>query len=155
MSRIDIRRGFTHIASAVKSVVQTAISEFNKVVLNLCSFRKLCGVHKVGRTELLGPCLLGGVGVDGDDAGGTNEDRCVDDTETNGSDTEYSNSGTLCTSFRIHSLDDWERTNSWLLCHCTPSGGDTTPKKANFLKGSSLVYRDNRNISNHGILREC
>lgn len=66
------------------------------MVLNTSALWQLRGIHKVGSTEFTCPLLLVRVRVDSDDAGGLDESRRRDDTETNGAAAEDSDRGVLC-----------------------------------------------------------
>ena len=77
----------TYITSAVESVVQSAIGDLNEIVLDSLPIQ-LCRIHEIGSTHSLSPRLFVWVGVDGDDARGTDEVGCLYYAETNAAASE-------------------------------------------------------------------
>lgn len=109
------------------------------MILDAFSLRELSWVHEVRRAELPSPSFLPGVHVDGDNPGGSYENGCIDNPETDTAAAEHSDSGTL---------------DPLLFHNSTPGGSYATSEKANFLQRSGRVYSDDGDICDNRVLRE-
>lgn len=63
----------TYITRTIKSEIQAAIRDLDKIILDLRAFRQLGGVDEVGCAEFLCPGFFVWVGVYCDNARGSNE----------------------------------------------------------------------------------
>lgn len=66
------------------------------MILDANTFRELEGVDKLISTHLRRPRCLGRIGVDGNNTRSTDELGCVNNTQSNSTDTKDSDRGALC-----------------------------------------------------------
>ena len=133
-----------HVASAVESVVETAIGHVHQPRLDcLAILEVLSRVDEVGSTELSRPLLLRVVHVDDDDLTCFVLDSTLDDTETNAASTKDSDSGTLLNT-ALASSDHGGAIAS----------GDTAAEQTGAVHGSLLGDGNDGDVGDNGVLRE-
>ena len=76
------------ITSRIDCEVKTAISDLNEVILDALALRKLLRVDELSRTELPGPSLLCGIGVNRDDTLCSSLGQRVDARKADAANTE-------------------------------------------------------------------
>jgi len=133
-----------HIASAVESVVETAIGHVHQPRLDCLAILKVLGrVDEVGCTELGRPLLLRVVHVDDDDLACFILDSTLDDTETNAASAEDSYSGALLDT----ALAGGDHRG-------TVASGDTAAEQTGAVHRSLLGDSDDGDVGDNGVLRE-
>lgn len=132
-----------HVTSAVECVIAATISHLDQLLLDGLAVLKLCGVYKVGGTELLCPLLLAVVDIYDDDLCRTVLDATLNDGQTDTAGTEDGNVAALLDTSLAGSDD----------C-CTVTGGDTAAEQASTVHGSLLSDLDNGDVGDDSVLRE-
>ena len=127
------------VASAVESVVTTAVGQLDKLV-NDSLVAELSGVNEVGRAKLASPLLLGGVHVDDDDLARLVHDGALDDGQTDTAGTEDRNAGSLL------DLGGYPRR--------TVSGGDTAAEQTGAVHRCVLLHGNDGDVGDDGVLGE-
>ena len=133
-----------HVASAVESVVETAIGHVHQPRLDCLAILKVLGrVDEVGCTELGRPLLLRVVHVDDDDLACFVLDSALNDTQANAASAKDSDSGTLLdTAFAGGDHRG------------AVAGGDTAAEQTGAVHGSIRGDGDDGDVGDNGVLRE-
>lgn len=133
-----------HVASAVESVVETAIGHVHQPRLDRLALLQVLGrVDEVGSTELGRPLLLRLVHVDDDDLASFVLDRTLDDTQANAASAEDSDSGALLNT----PLAGGDHGGAI-------AGGDTAAEQTGAIHGSLGGDCDDGDVGDNGVLRE-
>jgi hypothetical protein len=133
-----------HVASAVESVVETAIGHVHQPGLDCLAILQVLGrVDKVGSSELGRPLLLLLVHIDDDDLACFVLDSALDDTQANTASAEDGNSGALLNT-ALTSSDH----------RGAVAGSNTAAKQTGTVHWGLLSDGDNGDVSDDGVLGE-